>query len=92
MRLKICLNTAEAVADAAIRGCGLTQLYAYQGAHHIAAGALEIVLKPFEVELVPVSLVIPQYRRVPQKVRAFVDFTQPTLAARMIRVALDCDI
>jgi len=91
VRPKICLNTAEAAADAAIRGCGLTQLYAYQGAHHVAAGTLEIVLKPFEVEPVPVSLVIPQYRRVPQKVRAFVDFAQPTLAARMIRVAMDCD-
>jgi DNA-binding transcriptional LysR family regulator len=91
VRTKLMLNTAEAAADAAMRGCGLTQLYAYQGAHHIAEGKLEIILRAFEIEPLPVNVIIPHGQRVPQKVRAFIDFGVPALKARIATIAKQCD-
>ncbi|MEM7222315.1 MAG: LysR family transcriptional regulator [Pseudomonadota bacterium] len=87
---RLILNSIEGLVVAALNECGLTQLYAYQAAHHIADGALDIVLQDHEINPVPVSLVYPQGRRVPQKLRAFVDFTLPRLSDRLSHIAAQC--
>jgi len=46
-------------------------------------GTLVAVLKRFEPNSLPISLVHDNQRRVPLKVRAFLDFAAPRLRARL---------
>jgi DNA-binding transcriptional LysR family regulator len=80
---RLSVNTAEAAAEAAIAGSGLTWLYSYQAAPYLASGTLIAVLTEFEADPVPVSIVYPAGHLVPQKVRHFIDF-----AAERLRTAL----
>jgi len=91
IRPRLLVTTPEAAVDAAVGGAGLTQLYAYQGSEQVAAGALEIVLREFEIDPVPITVTIPAGRRVPQKVSAFVDFAMPHLRARVAAIAGQCE-
>jgi DNA-binding transcriptional LysR family regulator len=91
VRPKLTLNSAEAAVDAALRDGGLTQLYSYQAAPHVATGELEIVLKDFEIQPSPVNLIFPHGQRVPQKLRAFIDFAMPALGERLATVSKTCD-
>ena len=85
------LMSGEAAVDAALQGAGLTQLYSYAAAPHVAAGDLEIVLKDFDIEPSPVNLIFPHGQRVPQKVKAFIDLAVPALRARLAAAARTCD-
>lgn len=85
------LMSGEASVDATLQGVGLTQMYSYAAAPHVAAGDLEIVLKDFEIEPSPVNLIFPHGRRVPQKVKAFIDLAVPALRARFAAAARTCD-
>lgn len=87
VRSRLSVNTAEAAIDAAVAGTGLTRVLSYQIADRLAAGTLVIVLKRFELPPMPVSLVYPDQGRVPQKVRAFLDFVAPPLKARLAECA-----
>jgi DNA-binding transcriptional LysR family regulator len=89
---RLTLNSIEGIVEAALRDGGLAMMYSYQSAHHIADGALEIVLNDYEIEPLPVSIVYPQGRLVPQKVRAFIDFAMPRLRARLAGIAAQCSI
>ena len=59
-------------------------------APHVAEGGLDIVLDRYEIEPTPVSLVYPQGRLVPLKLRAFADFAVPRLRARLADVERQC--
>ncbi len=83
IRPKLIVNTAEAAIDAAIEGVGLTRVLSYQIEHAIRAGALATILKRFEPAPAPISLVYPSQRRLPLKLRAFLDFAAPRLRARL---------
>jgi len=72
-RPRLSVNTAEAAVEAAAAGVGVTQVLSYQAAEQVAAGALRIVLKDFEVAPLPVSLVHVAQGATPMKVRAFLD-------------------
>jgi len=76
-------NTAEAVIDAAIAGLGVARTMSYPIVQAVAAGALQIVLRDYEPPPVPISLVYPSQRLLPQKLRAFLDFAAPRLRARI---------
>ena len=82
---RLIVNTAEAAIDAAIAGAGLTRVLSYQVEAALAAGTLVSALKRFEPPAVPVSLVYTNQRRLPLKVRAFLDFAAPRLRARLAR-------
>ncbi|WP_337251982.1 hypothetical protein [Methylobacterium sp. NMS14P] len=60
---------------------GLTQVLSYQAAPLVAAGRQALVLRPFELDPIPVSLVHVGHGRVPLKVRAFLDFAIPRIRA-----------
>ncbi len=90
VQTSLTLNSIEGHVQSALLDAGLVQLYSYQAASHVAAGALEIVLEDYELEPAPVSLVYPQGRRVPQKLRAFVDFAMPRLRSCLDRIAAQC--
>jgi DNA-binding transcriptional LysR family regulator len=82
IRPKLSVNTAEAAIDAAIAGLGVTQVLSYQIEEAVKAGKLVTALKRFESTPVPISLVYTSQRRLPLKVRAFLDFALPRLRGR----------
>ena len=86
IRSRLTVNTAEAAIDAAIAGVGVTRVLSYQVEEAVRAGSLEVVLRGFEPAPVPVSLVFPGERRLPQKLRAFLDYAAPRLRERMQRL------
>ncbi|RAZ73697.1 LysR family transcriptional regulator [Mesorhizobium atlanticum] len=85
VRSRLQVNTAEAAIDAAIAGLGLTRVLSYQADAAARAGALRVVLEPFEPPPWPVSLVHAGRGRLPVKLRAFLDFAAPRLTERLAR-------
>lgn len=83
VRRRVEVNTAEAAIEAASAGLGLTRLLSYQSAVAVRSGELRIVLREFEPEPWPVSLVYPMQPMMPRKLRAFVDFVAPRLKERL---------
>jgi DNA-binding transcriptional LysR family regulator len=76
---RLAVNTAEAAIDAAVAGVGLTHVLSYQAAAALAAGQLALVLRGYEPEPAPVSLLYTDPKRLPLKTRSFVDFAVPRL-------------
>jgi DNA-binding transcriptional LysR family regulator len=85
---RLIVNTAEAAIDAAIAGLGVTRVLSYQIAHDTRVGTLVVMLEEFEPAPWPVSLVYAGQGRLPQKVRAFLDFATPRLKASLARDAV----
>lgn len=83
VRSRLSVNTAEAALDAAAEGVGLTRVLSYQAARAISDGSLEPVLKAFEPEPLPVSLIHVPQRMLPLKTRSFIDFAVPRLRERL---------
>jgi DNA-binding transcriptional LysR family regulator len=87
VRSRLTVNTAEAALDAVTAGAGLTRVMSYQAAAAVRDGRLVIVLRDYEPEPNPISLVYPSGRLVPLKLRAFLDFAVPRLKARLQEIA-----
>ncbi len=88
IRSRLAITTAEAAIDAAVAGIGITRVLSYQAAAAIKAGKLRLLLRPFDLPEIPVSLVHPQARLTPPKVRAFLDFAAPRLRRQLESVAI----
>jgi DNA-binding transcriptional LysR family regulator len=86
IRARLAVTTAEAGIDAAIAGIGITRVLSYQVAASIKSGKLKPILRPFELPEIPVSLVHPEARLTPPKVRAFLDFAAPRLRQKVAAV------
>jgi DNA-binding transcriptional LysR family regulator len=85
LRSRLVVNTAEAAIDAAIAGTGVTRVLCYQIDAAERGGQVQRVLRDFEPEPVPISLVHAGQRRLPLKLRAFLDFATPRLRERFVR-------
>jgi DNA-binding transcriptional LysR family regulator len=85
-RVRLTTTLPESAIEAAQAGLGLTQVTSYQAESALRSGALVPVLRAFESLPTPVSLVHPSNRRVPRKLRVFLDFAAPRLAARFSSV------
>jgi len=83
VRPRLIVNTAEAAVDAAVAGLGVTRLLSYQADAALRAGRLRRLLKRFEPEPIPVSLVWDGQQRVTSKLRRFLDFAAPRLRGRL---------
>jgi DNA-binding transcriptional LysR family regulator len=83
-RERLSVTTSETAADAAISGLGVTRLFCYQISSAIADRRVELVLREFEPEPVPVQFIYLSGRRMAQKLRAFIDFVQPRLKTRLV--------
>lgn len=83
IRRRLAANTSEAVIEAAIAGAGLARVLSYQIAGAQAEGQLVTLLEPFEPDPVPLSLVYLATRRMPLKLRAFLDYAVPRLQQRL---------
>lgn len=88
VRSRLVVSTAEAAIDAAVSGIGITRVLSYQVAAAVAAGALAVLLAPYEPQRSPVSLVTNGQGMLPQKLRAFLDFATPLLRSRLERAEL----
>ncbi|QKD01695.1 LysR family transcriptional regulator [Mesorhizobium loti] len=86
VRSRLQVNAAEAAIDAAIAGVGLTKVLSYQVDAAVRSGALRILLREFEPEPWPVSLVHAGHGLLPVKLRAFLDFAAPRLKERLERL------
>jgi len=84
MRPKLIVNNSETAIDAAIAGAGVTRVLSYQIEGAVKAGTLIGILKRFEPDSLPISMVYMNQRRLPLKVRAFLDFAAPRLRARLL--------
>ena len=83
VRSALVVNTAEAAIDAAIAGVGVTRVLSYQVEAWTRAGQLRTALRDFAPPAMPVSVVYPGQRRLPLKLRAFLDFATPRLRERL---------
>lgn len=81
LQSQLTVTSFQAAVAAAREGWGLTQVMSYQVAPHLASGALQVVLRGFEMPPVPVHLVYPEGRKSSAKVRSFVDFCVDALRA-----------
>ncbi len=77
-------TTNDAVIAAAVDGLGITRVLSYQAAPQVAAGQLQPVLQDYELPPIPVSLVHPQGRNIPAKVRTFMDLVIQVLREQEI--------
>lgn len=71
---QLTVTSFQAAVLAACEEWGLTQVVSYQVARHLASGALQVVLRDFELPPMPVHVVYPEGRKSSAKVRSFVDF------------------
>jgi DNA-binding transcriptional LysR family regulator len=83
VRPRFAVNTADAAISAAIAGAGITRVLSYQVARAVEAGTLELVLRGFEPEPLPVHLVYAAQPLLPLKLRAFLDFSASRLKASL---------
>jgi DNA-binding transcriptional LysR family regulator len=82
---RLVVNTADAAADVAASGLGLTYLVSYQVEAHVKAGRLRQVLSDYIAPAFPIHIVHPAGRFVPTKVRLFVEHIASELRAKFAR-------
>ncbi len=78
---RLVVNSAEVAVRAAAAGGGLCRAFSYQVADELADGRLRVLLPETEPPPTPVHVVVPSARRLPARVRAFVDLAVDTLRA-----------
>ncbi len=86
--IRLTATLPDMVVAAAVANHGLAQVTTYQAEAAVRAGQLVPVLREFEAAPTAVHLVHPSSRRVPLKLRAFLDFAAPRLQERLQAVAL----
>ena len=84
VRSRMSASAADAAADAAAAGLGITRLLCYQALPAIRAKKLKLLLRDFEPSPTPVSFVYRTGRSMPQKLRAFIDFVTPRMKSRLV--------
>jgi DNA-binding transcriptional LysR family regulator len=84
---RLTVTTADAAADAALRGVGIVRLLHYQVAGAVRRGDLQLVLAAFEPEPAPVHLVHAARGQMPLKMRRFLDFAAPRLREQLAAIA-----
>jgi DNA-binding transcriptional LysR family regulator len=73
VRPRLCTNTNEAAVDAAINGFGIVRQLSYQVAQAVAGGHLNIVLREYESNPLPIHILHSEGRHASAKIRSFVD-------------------
>lgn len=78
---RLTVTTNDAAIEAATQGFGLTRLLSYQVAPLVAAGQLELVLRRYEPEPLPIHVVYREGRQTSARIRSFVDLMVSRLRA-----------
>ena len=80
---RLLVNSVEAAASAAVAGAGIVRMPSYLAWHLVKSGLLVTLLEEYEPPVLPASLIYPSQRKVPLKLRAFLDFSLPRLRERI---------
>ncbi len=88
LRSRLSVNTIDAAIDAGVKGAGVVRALSYQVASHVHDDLLRLLLEASEPTPRPVHLVYDKHKRLPLKLRAFVDFVVPRLRDRLTAAAL----
>jgi DNA-binding transcriptional LysR family regulator len=83
IRSRLIVNDSEAAIDAAIAGAGIARVMSYKMEAARRAGTLTVLLKPYELEPLPMHIVYTERKPMPLKIRAFLDWVIPRLKARL---------
>jgi DNA-binding transcriptional LysR family regulator len=75
-------NQGAPLIEAARGGLGVVLALSYQLQEAVAAGDLQVVLREFEPEKIPVHAVLPSGRLQPARVRVLADFLQKRVGAK----------
>ncbi len=75
------VNNLDTAIESALCGWAMARTLSYQIAPHVAEGRLQIVLRDFEPEPLPIHVVHHEGRRASAKLRTFVDFIVDRLRA-----------
>lgn len=70
----LCVNNAEVLRDAALRGRGIALLPTFIAGDALRAGTLQRVLKPYKAPPLTLYAIYPPTRHLAVKVRLFIDF------------------
>jgi DNA-binding transcriptional LysR family regulator len=70
----LCVNNAEVLRDAAVRGRGIALLPTFIAGDALRAGTLQRVLKPYSAPPLTLYAIYPPTRHLAMKVRLFIDF------------------
>lgn len=81
------VNSAEAYQDACLAGLGFIQAPGSGLRALLDRGALVEVLPQYRAEPMPVTLLYPQRRHLPRRVRVFMDWLEATLAPYLLPIA-----
>lgn len=84
VKSRLSVSSASAAVAAAVAGVGVARLLCYQVSKALADKQLRLVLRDYEPEPLPVSLVYPGGRLMPQKLKAFMDFVVPRLKRQLV--------
>lgn len=82
---RLTVNTADVAIAAAVQGRGLTRVLSYQVEAELREGLLERVLGSYEPPPVPIHVLHASGKRVPARVRAFVDLAVAHFKALALR-------
>ncbi|QRM33867.1 LysR family transcriptional regulator [Microvirga sp. VF16] len=80
---RLLVNSVEAAASAAVAGAGVARIPSYLASHFLKSGLLVTLLEEYEPPLLPAHLIYPNQRKVPLKLRTFLDFSLPRLRERI---------
>ncbi|SHG65015.1 LysR family transcriptional regulator [Massilia sp. CF038] len=81
MQPRLTVSSNDAAIEAVMQGLGIARLLSYQVAAQVAAGAISVVLAPYEEEPWPVHVLHRESKYGSAKVRAFIDMLSASLRA-----------
>ncbi len=80
---RLVVNSGEAAVVAAAAGAGVARVLSYLIDQPLKSCTVVKLLEGYEPQPTPVSVIYPSQRQVPQKLRAFLDFSIPRLRKRL---------
>lgn len=91
-RPAIAVNDADAYLMAGLKGAGLIQTFEFMVQPHLHSGALVEILPQHRPPAVPLSVVYPRNRHLPQKVQVFVEWAVTLFKRCPLRSAEDIEV
>ncbi|HEY8605981.1 MAG TPA: LysR family transcriptional regulator [Noviherbaspirillum sp.] len=82
---RVLTNSVDAAINACRDGLGIGAFLSYMVQAPVRAGELKPILRKFETEPLPITLLYPHGRMLAARVRAFIDFAAPRLRAQDFR-------
>lgn len=79
---RIATNSVEAAVDACRNGLAIGAFLSYQVQAAVRAGELKPILRKFETDPVPITMLYPHSKLMSARVRAFIDHAAPRLRAK----------